>query len=255
MSIWNDIWYSWIRRTREIFRQPAWVINVLIQPLVWLLLFAQIFQKIAESPGFPAVNYLDYFAPGIIVMLAIFGSIGSGFGWLYDINFNLLEKEIVTPVNRFALIIGNTLAWFLNLALQIVVLLVISLFLGVPIVTGIVGVILTIIIVGLLGIGLSCFGDALVLHSHSQVPLITVNTLISMPLMFLSSVMLPTTFLPSWVNFISLFNPVDYAVKAIRPLFLSGFNWPQFSLSFLILLLFAFVSIIIATRALIKSGK
>lgn len=250
MGFWSDIYHTWIRRTREILRQPAWVVNILVQPLIWLLLFTQLFQKIANIPQFPGVNYIDYFAPGIIVMLAIFGSMGSGFGWLYDINFNLIEKELVSPVNRFALIIGNTLGWFLNLTLEILILLGISLLLGVPIISGVTGVFMCIIIVGLLGIGFSCFGDALVLATHSQAPLVSLNTLISMPLMFLSSVMVPIAFLPSWISYITLFNPVEYAVKAVRPLFLSGFDLPQFGLSFAILFIFASLGIIVATHTL-----
>ena len=105
----RSTWYTLDRLMRAFVRTPFWIVVYLIQPLIWLLLFTQIFQSITVLPGFSTSSYVQFFAPGLIVTLAVFNSNFSGFQILSDISWGVLEKMLVTPVNRYGLIFGSLL--------------------------------------------------------------------------------------------------------------------------------------------------
>jgi len=151
----RDTWTSLLRLLRTFTRSPFYAFIYLVQPLIWLLLFTQIFKSLTALPNFPTSSYVQFFAPGLIVTLAVFNSNFTGFALLNDINFGVLEKVLVTPVNRYSLILGTVLYVAVTGVLQIAVVLIISFALGATLVTGVGGILVTIVIVSLLGIGLN----------------------------------------------------------------------------------------------------
>lgn len=245
----------YLRHVRASLREPVWMFFNLIQPLIWLLLFTQLFEDIALMPGFPAETYLQYFTPGLVVMLAIFSSAYAGFDILSDIYYGVLEKTLVTPVSRYALILGSAINWVTQLAAQILIVLGIALALGAKVATGMGGVLLTIIVVSTFSLGLYGFSNALVLATKRETPLVVVANLITMPLIFLSSIMMPSQHVPKWMQTAMKLNPANYAVEAVRPLLLAGYNWPQILTSLAVLTVFATIGIIAATIALKRFGR
>jgi len=251
----HDVWYTFLRHLRNDLREPVWMFFGMIQPLIWLLLFTQLFQNVAAVPGFPTSSYIEFFAPGLIVMLAVFGPAYAGFEVLSDIYHGVLEKTLVTPVNRYALITGSAINWALGLALRVLIVFSIAYAMGVEVVTGFGGVLLTILIVTLLGLGFFGLSNALILVTKSETPLVVTANLATMPLMFLSSVMAPSEFTPEWIRIAMKLNPVNYAVEAVRPLFLSGFDWTKILVSLTVLGIFSTLGITTATLALRKFGE
>jgi len=252
MEMLKDIWFTFIRRLRANLREPVWMFFSMTQPLVWLLLFTQLFENVSLISDFPANTYLQFFVPGLIVMLAVFGSTYSGFEILGDIYQGIFEKLLVTPVNRCALIMGSAINWAVGLTIQILIVLGIAYLMGARVATGVAGVMLTIIIVTLLGLGFFGFSNALVLVTKKEEPLVITGNLMTMPLMFLSSVMMPSALVPKWLRLAMKFNPVNYAVEAIRPLFLAGYEWSPILTSIIVLTFFASAGIATATLALYK---
>ncbi len=102
-----------LRQTREVFmrgirtlmRQPAFLLITIIQPIVWLLLFGALFKSVAEIPGFHG-TYIDFFTPGVVVMLALFGAGWSGMAFVEDIGNGVMERMLASPVWRGALNVG-----------------------------------------------------------------------------------------------------------------------------------------------------
>lgn len=254
MKFLYDIWFTYVRHARASLREPVWMFFSMIQPLIWLVLFTQIFEDITLMPGFPADTYLQFFVPGLIVMLAVFNPVYSGFEVLSDIDHGVLEKMLVTPVNRYAIIIGSAIDWAIQLAMQVLIIFGIAYVMGARIATGISGILLTIIIVVLLGLGFFGLSNALVLATKKAEPLVVIGNLMTLPLMFLSNIMVPSQFAPEWIRVAMKLNPVNYAVEAARPLFLEGYNWPQIVTSLTILGVFALIGIISATLTLRKFG-
>lgn len=66
-----------VRHLRGLARQPWWVAITLIQPVIWLVLFGALFQRVVEIPGFRGGDYVDFLTPGVVVMTALFSG-----GWL-----------------------------------------------------------------------------------------------------------------------------------------------------------------------------
>jgi len=251
----HDVWYTFLRHLRDDLREPVWMFFGMIQPLIWLLLFTQLFENITLTPGFPTDSYLEFFTPGLIVMLAVFGPVYAGFEVLSDIYHRVLEKVLVTPVNRYALIIGSAVNWALGLTLRVFIVFGIAYVMGVKVVSGLGGVLLTVVIVTLLGLGFFGLSNALVLATKRETPLVVTANLTTLPLMFLSSVMAPNEFVPEWVRIAMKFNPVNYAVEAVRPLFLSGYDWLRILASLTVLGAFAIIGITIAAFSLRRFGE
>jgi len=122
MDFASDVWYTLARRFRNGLREPIWIFFSLAQPLIWLLLFTQLFKNLALMPGFPTSEYLLFFAPGLIVMMAVFSSAYTGFDMLQDIQFGVVDKMLITPANRYAMVIGNILNALASMTIQILII-------------------------------------------------------------------------------------------------------------------------------------
>jgi ABC-2 type transport system permease protein len=250
MRFCTDVWYTLDRHVRATLRTPYFTVLGLAQPLFWLLLFGQLFQRMAEVPGFPAENYLQFFTPGVIVMNVLFGAAYAGMGMIEDINSGVLNKTLTTPVSRPALILGSLLASFFSQAVQVLAIFGIAYLMGLNVVTGLGGILLTVIIVGLLSFGLAGLSNALALLTRRHDPVIIVVNFFTMPLMFASSAMMPLQLAPAWIRTAARLNPIDYAAKAVRVLVITGYEWSAILPGALVLGLFALLGITLATLAL-----
>jgi len=230
-----DTWYLFIRNLRNSTRVPMiWAMS-LIQPLIWLLLFAQLFKNIANLPGFPTQDYLAYFAPGVIIMTSLFGATFSGMGTLVDIDLGYLDKMLVTPVNRNAIMLGRMGGDVVRIVLQAIVIVIIALAMGVGFATGFVGFLTAIAIVALMVIGFAGLSNIVALRIREHQLFIMVINFFTMPLMFMSSAMMPKQMLPDWLQTVATYNPITYAADGIRTLMNTGFDGVVLAKSFLVL--------------------
>jgi ABC-2 type transport system permease protein len=255
MDFASDVWYTLARRFRNGLREPIWIFFSLTQPLIWLLLFTQLFKNISLMPGFPTSGYLLFFAPGLIVMMAVFSSAYTGFDILQDIQFGVVDKMLITPANRYALIIGNILNALISMTIQILIIFGMVYILGVSVATGVGGILLTLVIVWLIGLAFCSLSYALIIATRSQTALVVIANLLSLPLMFLSSAMMPAELAPDWVSTAMKFNPVNYAIEAVRPLFVSGYDWGSYGMGLLVLGIFAVFGVVTAVLAFRNFGK
>jgi ABC-2 type transport system permease protein len=255
MDFASDIWYTLVRRFRIGLREPIWIFFSLAQPLIWLLLFTQLFKNLALMPGFPTSEYLLFFAPGLIVMMAVFSSAYTGFDILQDVQFGVLDKMLVTPANRYAMIVGNILNALVSMVIQVLIIFGMVYVMGVSVATGVGGILLTLVVVCLIGLAFCSLSYALIVATRSHTALVVIANLLSLPLMFLSSAMMPAELVPDWVQTAMKFNPVNYAVEAVRPLFVGGYDWSSYGMGLLVLGIFAAVGVTTAVLAFRNFGK
>lgn len=248
----KDTWYTLLRYLRTFVHNPFWMLILLIQPMIWLVLFTQLFQSITF--GFTSGSYVQFFAPGLIVMLAVFNANALAFRMLNDINYGVLEKMIATPVNRYSLIVGGLLYIAVTWVLQVIIVLIVSFLMGASVATGVAGILLTFVIVSMLGIGLTGLVAALAVTMKRPEPVVLIANLITLPLMFLSSILIPAYLTPSWIQTAMKFNPVNYAILAVRPMFLTGFDWMAIVQAVIVCGAFALVAIIVETAAFRRFG-
>ncbi|MFH1484771.1 MAG: ABC transporter permease [Chloroflexota bacterium] len=247
MNYITDTWYLTGRHVRYHLRMPVHVGMSLIQPLIWLLLFTQVFRRLSDMPGFPTQSYLQFFAPGVVVMTVLFGSAWSGMGMLRDIDLGMLTKMLVTPVTRLSIVASRMLATTLTVIAQSLIILIIAYVMGVSFATGAPGLLLTILTVALLGLGFAGLSNALALLYRKPEPLMATIGFLTLPLTFVSSAMMPASMLPGWMNTLRTFNPVDHAVQSVRTLAIIGYEWEVLVPSLAFLLSFAAIMTIVAT--------
>ncbi len=247
MNALADTWYIVLRDLRTRIRMPVFVFMTLFQPILWLVLFTQIFKSLGNMPGLGGNSYLQFFAPGVVVMTVLFGSAFAGFGMLMDIDTGRLAKMLATPVTRVSIITGHVTASVVVSIIQALVVFIIAAIMGVRVATGVSGVLFALLLVALLGVGFAAFSNGLALLLRRQEIVMTVINLLTMPLMFLSSMMMPGGLLPGWLNTARHFNPVDYTIVGVRDLVQRGYVWSDLWLAFAVLLTLAIVGVAFGT--------
>lgn len=217
-----------VRQARQARRMPAILFLANFQPMVWMLLFGQLFQSISTIPGFGNGPYVRFLAPGIAIMTALFGSAYAGLGLLGDMHSGVLDYFLASPVRRGALIAGPLLYTGVQTIFQAALILVVALLMGARPTGDIPGVILVLIAAALLGIAFGAISNALALFTRRQQVLIAAVNFLSLPLTFLSSMIMARELMPNWIRTASYINPVDWAVTTARGGFegtLSGVGW------------------------------
>ena len=225
MKFLRDTWLIYSRQMGLAIRQPAWLFIMLIQPLYYLVLFGPLLDNFPKDmPGFEN-GPMETFVPGLVVMMAMFGTLFAGFGLIAEMREGVIERMRVTPVNRLSLLIGRSLRDVSTLMFQAIVLVLLSSpIAGLTIYWG--GLAMMMIIVVLIGFGLSAasYGVAMALKSEDALaPLL--NT-ITQPVLLLSGIMLPLALAPDWLQTLAKFNPFAYAVSAARALFIGDMSNP-----------------------------
>lgn len=237
-----DTWYLFEKYLRLSIRMPLWTLFGLIQPLIWLVIFGQLFKNMAELQGFPAGSYLEFLTPGILVMTVLFGSSWSGVNLLREINFRIIEKMLVTIVSRGSIVLSRVLHSCLLLLVQTWVILLVVLLMGVRLPGGLNGFLWCTVIAGLLGMGFSSLSNGLAMLFKKEEPLVIMGNFMTLPVMFLSSAFVPKEFLPNWIAALSVINPVQYAVEAMQMAFSGNWDTADFIRPMGLLLLFTGVT-------------
>jgi ABC-2 type transport system permease protein len=102
-----DTWWMTARRLKVGLSQPAYVVISLIQPVIWLFLFGNLFERVVNLGGFGTTSYLDYLVPGVVVMNALAVNMWAGMVTLEEIERGTLNRFLTPPVSRSAIINSN----------------------------------------------------------------------------------------------------------------------------------------------------
>ncbi|XHH10267.1 MAG: ABC transporter permease [Candidatus Bathyarchaeia archaeon] len=228
MSLFFDTRYLFVRSLKKLVRNPILLFFSLFQPIIFLVLFTQLFSELANVPGFlpEGVSYLEFATAGIILQNAFGSSLQSGTSIVADIDSGFLQKMLVTPVRRPAILLGRLTSDAFRVVVQSAIILALSYLLGGSVVTGFVGVLLIFFTIAFFGLAWSGISLAIGLRTRSSETVFAIGGFITFPLLFLSTALVPTTALPTWISTVSMFNPISYAVNAIRALMITGFDWP-----------------------------
>ncbi|HYM65711.1 MAG TPA: ABC transporter permease [Patescibacteria group bacterium] len=247
MKVLNDTWLVFGRYFGLFIRNPVWVVIGVVQPLLYLLLFAPLLKSVATVQGFPAGGAYNVFVPGLLVQLGMFGAAGVGFSLISELRFGVIERLRVTPVSRVALLLGRAMRDVLSILSQSLILILLALPFGLSIhPLGAVIVLALIALIGLLTASIA-YAVALWLRSEdSYAPLIFTS---SLPILLLSGVLLPLGLAPQWLRTIAAANPLSYAVDAARALFIDHPGDPSVIKGVVIMLVLAVVAVGIGARA------
>lgn len=221
----SHTWAMTMRHMRALMRQPWYLGITLIQPVIWLLLFGKLFSSVALVPGFEAGSYVQFLAPGVVVMVAMFSSGWSGMALIEDLDRGVLDRFLVTPVRRSALIGGRLLQGMLVIAIQSLVIVGIAIVAGASFANGAVGLAALLLVGALLGAAMAGISNGVALLARKEETLIGTVNLLVLPLSFLSATFMPADLMPGWMQTAAAFNPVHWAVEAGRAATTAGVDW------------------------------
>jgi ABC-2 type transport system permease protein len=227
MNVAQDTWYMVGRQARNLMREPIWIALLVIQPLVWLTLYGQLFKRVVELPGggFGTTSYITFLAPAIVVMNAFFGGTWSGMAMITDLDREVIPRFLATPVSRFALVASQVVRAALISMIQGLIILLIALTLGVRVDTGFAGWLVVLITAGLVAAPFAALSTAIALLTRKEATMIAVANFIGLPLLFLSSTLIAIDQIPRWIQETARYNPVNWGVDAARQVVLPATDW------------------------------
>ncbi|MBI4715417.1 MAG: ABC transporter permease [Nitrospirae bacterium] len=240
----------WLQRLR---REPTSIVFAVLQPLIWLFLFGNLFQKAAAIPGMAPGTYLAFMTAGVVVMTVLNSGLFGGVEIMFDKETGFLERLLVAPIHRSALIVSRFLFVIGITSIQSLLILGLASLIGVPLATGIGGLALILGIGMMLGIGLIALSTSLAFVVKGHGPFFSIIGFPTLPLIFLSSALVPRSVMPGWMSILALLNPMTYAIEGVGSLILTGWVWPLLAKRVAVLLLFDALCLYLGVRIFRRS--
>ena len=238
-----------LRDLRALLRQPWYVAITLVQPVIWLLLFGALFKSVAQVPGFTDGSYVEFLAPGIVIMVALFSSGWSGMGTIQDLDRGVMDRLLVTPVRRSSFIAGRVANSAVGIAVQSVIIVVLALAIGASFPNGVIGILVLISFAALLGMTFAAFSNGVALRARKEETMIGAVQFIILPLSFTSATFMQQDLMPGWMQTVSKFNPVNWAVEAGRQAATGAIDWGYIGVRAGLLVALLALAVAFATRA------
>ena len=215
----------WIRQMKKLVRIPLLLFFALAQPLIFLLLFSQVFSNLDRLPGFTYDSYLQFLVPSIVALTALNSAFQSGIGMVTDIEDGMLDKFLIAPIRRSSILLGKLFADATRAAAQGTVIVLVSLAMGARFATGVAGVGAMVVLAALFGVAWAGLSNIIALRTQNGELTMIVGILITFPVLFLSTAFMPSILLPDWLDTVATFNPITYIVEALRALVNTGWDW------------------------------
>ncbi len=235
----------WLIRLR---REPFSVAFNLVNPVILLIFMGGAFQGLMGDSI--VGGYRGYLMAGVLALTAFGNSMGGGIALLFDKENGFLSRLMSAPISRGSILVGRFLAVNINTLVQCLLILILGLFFGVRIATGVSGVFAVLLISVLLGFGVTVISLVLAFVVDSHGDFFAVMGITVLPLTFLSSAFVPLESMPAWMRMLAWVNPVTYAVDGMRSLILSGWNGPSLLRIVIGLLVFDVVMFLLGSRVL-----
>lgn len=241
MNLWYDTQSLFIRALIKIIRNPTLLFVNLFTPLLFLLLFSQLLQKLTSLPGLSG-SYLTYLTPGILVLNAVTGSFQSGMSIVNDVNSGFLQKMLLTQVSRPAILLGRLTTDLLVVIIQSTIIIGVAQILGLRIAYGFQGLLLIFVTLVFFDLAWSGLMLAVGLKTKKAETVSAVGNLLAFPLLFVSSALFPTSIMPRWAQVVSDYNPLSYASNVTRDLVQGGLTWHTFGTAYAVIIIMATVT-------------
>src|SRR5262249_43492767 len=209
MKLLRDTWLIFQRQMTLVLRNPVWIIVGIIQPVYYLLLFGPLLKPALNPLGARTdADVYKIFIPGLLVMLAIFGTFFVGFALIAELRAGVIERSRVTPVSRLALLLGRSLRDVVSLLFQAVIITLASIPFGLKVQLG--NALLAYLLLGLIALMLSALSYGIALKLRSEDALAPLLNTVGQPVLLLSGILLPMAFAPTWLRQVADWNPFSW---------------------------------------------
>ena len=211
-----------VRESRPLVRDPFSVLFSLVQPLVFLGLFGPL---LVGASGGDVSGTLQWFVPGILVMVALFGTAATGANLLFEMQTGSHERTLVAPLSRSALLVGRALKEVVPLVVQGTIVVLVAVPFGFRLDAPRLVAGLAVLAVFGIGFGALSYTLALACRNRDWMFWMVHQTLL-FPLLILSGMLLPLEDGPEWMQVAAAVNPLSYLVAAERALLAGDFGDP-----------------------------
>lgn len=226
----STIYILWLRQIKRYLRSKSRIIGSLGQPLLFLITFGFGFGSIYQKAG--QGNYMQFLAPGIILMSVLFTAVFSGAELIWDKQFGFLKETLVAPVPRYQIMLGRTLGGATVAVIQGIIILILTLIIGFKPDT-LHELLIGFVLIFIVAILFTSVGTIIASLMEDMQGFQLIMNFLVMPTFFLSGAIFPLTTLPPLLKMITTINPLTYGVDGVRGAFIGVSNY-SFGLDFFI---------------------
>jgi len=218
---------------RKLFHDPTELITRAVQPILWLGIFGEAMSKVRAIPT-EGYTYLQFITPGILTQSVTFVAIFYGLSIIWERDMGLLQKMLVTPTPRLALVMGKMMSAGIRGLSQMVIVFLFAVLLRISLNLTFLPII-GVIIITMLGAGFFT-GLSMIIASivKTRERFMGIGQVITLPLFFASNAIYPISIMPGWLQVCAYANPLSYMVDGLRALLVTG-NMSQLPLDIVVL--------------------
>jgi len=200
---------------RKLHHDPWDLFTRVVQPVLWLVVFGQVLAQVKAIPT-GDMPYLDFMTPGILAQSVLFISIFYGISIVWERDLGIVQKFLVSPTPRTALVAGKALSAGIRSLAQALMVFVLAVLLGVSVVLSPASLLVVTLVVLL---GAAIFATLSLIIAclvKTRERFMGIGQMVTMPLFFASNAIYPIEMMPDWLKVISYGNPLTYVVDALR---------------------------------------
>jgi ABC-2 type transport system permease protein len=207
------------RNLLHIRRMPEMLLDVTVQSVMFVLLFAYVFGGAIAVAG---TNYREFLLPGIMVQTMVFSSAIVAIGLTNDLQKGFVDRFKSLPVPRPAVLVGRSISSLIHSSIGIAVMAVTGLLIGWRIRNGVVDGVLAFLLLLLFGFAMIWLGIWAGSLMRSVEAVQGLMFTVMFPLTFVANTFAPTESMPAWLRTIAEWNPVSALAQACRVLWGNG---------------------------------
>jgi ABC-2 type transport system permease protein len=239
----DTIYILWLRQVKRYLRSKPRIIGSLGQPLLFLITFGFGFGSIFQRAG--QGNYIQFLAPGIILMSVLFTAVFQGAELIWDKQFGFLKETLVAPVPRLNIMLGRTLGGATVSTIQGIIVLILTLFIGFK-PDSVHELLIGFVLIFIVAILFTSVGTIIASLMEDMQGFQLIMNFLVMPTFFLSGALFPLNGLPKALEIITQIDPLTYGVDGVRSMFIGASTY-NFT--------FDFTITVVITAALLSLGS
>ena len=210
------------RNLRHFVRQPQLLIFSTIQPIMFVLLFSYVFGGAVEGSLPTGVEYIDFLLPGIFVQSVAFRATQTAVGLSEDLERGVIDRFRSMPMARSAVLVGRTTADLVRNVLIVLLMTAVGYIIGFQFHAGFLNAIACVAVVSAFGLALSWIFAFVALTVRGSEAAQSAGFVVIFPLVFASSVFVPVSTMPDWLQTVAEVSPVTLTTDTARTYALEG---------------------------------
>ena len=216
MTALTDVYLILERNVRKSLRTPQFIlVEVLIQPVIFVMLFAFVFGGAIHIPG---VSYVDFLLPGVLVQTATFAGLNTALALTEDLRNGLMDRFWSLPMSRFSVVAGRVVADTLFSAAGVAVMVIVGYLIGFRFHGGALEAAGAVGLAVLTGFAFAWLAAILGIAFKTPEAVQGIGFVVLFPLVFASSTFVPVGTMPSWLQVVSRHSPITAVADAVRGL-------------------------------------